>query len=52
MGGAVFPEKRVPIPRAKVLGGCAEINFMLHVRGTPGDYDSWAKLTGDSTWYI
>ena len=50
VGGSVFPEGRVPIPRAKVLGGCAEINFMLHVRGTAGDYDGWAEEVSDSSW--
>jgi hypothetical protein len=23
---------------------------MLHVRGTPGDYNGWAKVVGDERW--
>ena len=38
------------VPRGKVLGGSNELNFMLHVRGAPMDYDGWAKATGESRW--
>jgi choline dehydrogenase len=30
-------------PRGKVLGGSSSINGMVHVRGLPSDYDSWAQ---------
>jgi choline dehydrogenase len=30
-------------PRGKVVGGSSSINGMVHVRGLPSDYDSWAQ---------
>lgn len=30
-------------PRAKMLGGCSSMNFMLYVRGNERDYNSWAE---------
>lgn len=37
-------------PRGKVLGGCSSINGMIYMRGQKGDYESWAKATGDDAW--
>lgn len=34
----------------KVLGGTSEINTMVFNRGSPFDFDSWARLTGDRSW--
>ena len=46
-----FKERRYPIPRGKGLGGSNELNYMLHVRGTPDDYAVWEKATGgDARW--
>ena len=44
------PQRRVKSPRGRVLGGSGEMNFMMHVRPTPGDYGLWANLSGDPSW--
>jgi choline dehydrogenase len=42
-------DRRVPIPRGRLLGGSNIINGMIFVRGQPDDYDAW-KRTGLSGW--
>ena len=47
---AGFADRSYPIPRGRGLGGSNELNYMLHVRGTPEDYNAWQKATGDARW--
>lgn len=39
--------RRMPVPRGKMLGGSSAINYMVWVRGHPGDFDNWAKQGAD-----
>ncbi|KAG1739173.1 uncharacterized protein EDB91DRAFT_1248930 [Suillus paluster] len=39
-------------PRGKLLGGCSAINAMIAQYGAPSDFDEWAEITGDESWYI
>jgi len=36
-------DRRIPVPRGKVVGGCSSINGMMYSRGNPTDYDGWAQ---------
>ncbi len=36
-------------PRGRVLGGSSSVNAMIYIRGTPSDYDGWARL-GAAGW--
>jgi len=42
--------RRLWWPRGRVLGGSSSINAMCYIRGVPGDYDDWARLSGDPRW--
>jgi choline dehydrogenase len=41
--GRGLADRRMVVPRGKMLGGSSGINYMAYVRGHPGDYDTWAK---------
>lgn len=34
----------------RTLGGTSEINGMVFNRGSPEDYNNWARITGDDSW--
>ncbi len=42
-------QRRVPVPRGKLLGGSSSINGMVFVRGQSQDYDTWAQF-GNRGW--
>ncbi|KAF6202768.1 hypothetical protein GE061_003170 [Apolygus lucorum] len=37
------------IPRGRVLGGSSSINYLIHMRGQPQDFDNWAAA-GNLGW--
>lgn len=50
-GGLGFRNRRMPVPRGRMLGGSSGINYMAYVRGHPGDFDHWAELGADGWSY-
>ncbi len=47
--GRGLREGRMPVPRGRMLGGSSGINYMVWVRGHPGDFDNWERL-GATGW--
>jgi len=41
--------RRIPLPRGKLIGGSGSINGMAYHRGHPRDYDDWARA-GNAGW--
>ena len=41
--------RRIPVPRGKILGGSSAINGLVFVRGQALDYNSWAQR-GNGGW--
>ncbi len=46
---AALDNRRIPLPRGKVVGGSGSINGMAYHRGYPKDYDDWAAA-GNTGW--
>lgn len=44
---AALDNRRLPLPRGKVVGGSGSINGMAYHRGHPLDYDDWARAGND-----
>ena len=42
-------DRRIPLPRGRVLGGSGSINGMVYFRGQPRDFDDWAVM-GNPGW--
>ena len=41
--------RKIYLPRGKVMGGCSSTNAMAYVRGNKADYDEWASM-GNEGW--
>ena len=44
-------DRRIWLPRGKVLGGSSSINGMFFMRGHPLDYDTWRQMGNDGWGY-
>ena len=42
-------DRKMPVPRGKVVGGSSSVNGMVYVRGTRANFDSWAA-EGNTGW--
>ena len=42
-------DRGIPLPRARIMGGCSATNACFALRGAPRDYDDWAAL-GNPGW--
>jgi choline dehydrogenase-like flavoprotein len=42
-------DRRIPLPRGRVLGGSGSINGMVYFRGQPRDFDDWSAM-GNPGW--
>lgn len=42
-------DRRMPVPRGKVVGGSSSVNGMVYVRGNRANFDSWAR-EGNTGW--
>src|SRR5579859_4340335 len=43
--------RRLYLPRGRMLGGCSSINAMIYVRGNRLDYDGWAAAGAEGWSY-
>ncbi|WP_454858921.1 GMC family oxidoreductase [Rhizobium binxianense] len=43
------PDRRIPCPRGKLVGGCSAVNGTVYMRGHSSDYDEW-QAQGNDGW--
>jgi choline dehydrogenase-like flavoprotein len=43
--------RRLYLPRGRMLGGCSSINAMIYIRGNRADFDAWAAAGHDGWGY-
>jgi choline dehydrogenase-like flavoprotein len=42
-------DRGIPLPRARIMGGCSATNACFALRGAPQNYDGWAEM-GNPGW--
>jgi choline dehydrogenase-like flavoprotein len=42
--------RRVYLPRGRMLGGSSSLNTMIYIRGNPAEYDEWRDALGCAGW--
>ncbi|KAK7438863.1 hypothetical protein VKT23_017789 [Stygiomarasmius scandens] len=47
---AALHGREIPVPRGYVLGGSSNLHYMVWTQASTDLYDSYAKITGDSSW--
>jgi len=43
-------DRKIPLPRGRVIGGSSSINGMVYFRGHPRDFDDWSGVHGATGW--
>ncbi len=43
-------QRRLALPRGRLLGGCSSVNGMVYIRGQAADYDGWAQAAPGWSW--
>ncbi|CAG7718407.1 unnamed protein product [Allacma fusca] len=44
------PNRQALWSQGRSLGGTSNLNFLIHLRGSPADFDNWGNITGDPSW--
>lgn len=43
-------QRRLQLPRGRLIGGCSSVNGMVYVRGQAEDYEHWARSAPGWSW--